>query len=195
MKIKNLAVAGLVAVGAGALAVRGLVKDKELVEEAKENGKKVIDGVTEFGGTMKKAASSTIGELKDITVEKLEALKEELVENPDKYDDADSLIKDIDSLVAKIKGEKVIDTDETESDPTETLSNFFSDGDDGLPDPEGVDMMPAYVDEESDETDQDNLGEELPVNKDITLDGEADKDDTDDVEIDTDDLKGDKENE
>lgn len=183
MKIKNLAVAGLVAVGAGALAVRGLVKDKELVGEAKENGKKVIDGVTEFGGTMKKAASSTIGELKDITVEKLEALKTELVDNPDKYDDVDSLIKDIDSLVAKIKGEKAVDAEkededsELDEDQAEALSNFFKD-------------------EQIDETeDQSNLGEELPVNKDITLDEKESEDDTDDVEINTDDLEGDKEDE
>lgn len=87
MKVRNLAVATLVAVGAGALAVRGLLKNQELAEKAKEDGKKVFNDAKEFGATVKTAATSTVEEIKEKASEVYTQAKEELKMAEDMDDD------------------------------------------------------------------------------------------------------------
>lgn len=52
---KNILITAGIAVGAGALAVYGLVKDTELKDKAKESGKKMLGNAKELGGTLGEA--------------------------------------------------------------------------------------------------------------------------------------------
>lgn len=52
---KNILITAGIAVGAGALAVYGLVKDTELKDKVKESGKKMLGNAKELGGTLGEA--------------------------------------------------------------------------------------------------------------------------------------------
>lgn len=80
MKARNIVVAGAVAVGAGALAIKKLVSDPELNSKVKEDGKKTADSLKELGKSVGAVAKNALGnveqEAKSIKAEVSEKLKE-----------------------------------------------------------------------------------------------------------------------
>lgn len=80
MKARNIIVAGAVAVGAGALAVKKLVSNPELNSKVKEDGKKTADSLKELGKSVgavaKNAFDNVEQEAKSIKEEVSEKLKE-----------------------------------------------------------------------------------------------------------------------
>lgn len=85
MKARNIIVAGAVAVGAGALAVKKLVSNPELNSKVKEDGKKTADSLKELGKSVgavaKNAFDNVEQEAKSIKEEVSEKLKEREKEN------------------------------------------------------------------------------------------------------------------
>lgn len=85
MKARNIIVAGAVAVGAGALAVKKLVSNPELNSKVKEDGKKTADSLKELGKSVgavaKNALDNVEQEAKSIKAEVSEKLKEREKEN------------------------------------------------------------------------------------------------------------------
>lgn len=85
MKARNIIVAGAVAVGAGALAVKKLVSNPELNSKVKEDGKKTADSLKELGKSVgavaKNAFDNVEQEAKSIKAEVSEKLKEKEKEN------------------------------------------------------------------------------------------------------------------
>ena len=80
MKARNIIVAGAVAVGAGALAVKKLVSNPELNSKVKEDGKKTADSLKELGKSVgavaKNAFDNVEQEAKSIKAEVSEKIKE-----------------------------------------------------------------------------------------------------------------------
>lgn len=89
MKARNIIVAGAVAVGAGALAVKKLVSNPELNSKVKEDGKKTADSLKELGKSVgavaKNAFDNVEQEAKSIKAEVSEKIKEK--ENAKASDD------------------------------------------------------------------------------------------------------------
>ena len=86
---KNILITAGIAVGAGALAVYGLVKDTELKDKAKESGKKMLGNAKELGGTLGEAidkSKKSIVNFFDTTINKVEGEEddyEDIMEDED----------------------------------------------------------------------------------------------------------------
>ena len=93
MKARNIIVAGAVAVGAGALAVKKLVSNPELNSKVKEDGKKTADSLKELGKSVgavaKNAFDNVEQEAKSIKAEVSEKLKEKEKENSAKASESE----------------------------------------------------------------------------------------------------------
>lgn len=86
---KNILITAGIAVGAGALAVYGLVKDTELKDKAKESGKKILGNAKELGGTLGEAidkSKKSIVNFFDTNINKVE----------DEEDDYEDIVEDED---------------------------------------------------------------------------------------------------
>lgn len=86
---KNILITAGIAVGAGALAVYGLVKDTELKDKAKESGRKMLGNAKELGGTLGEAidkSKKSIVNFFDTNINKVE----------DKEDDYEDIMEDED---------------------------------------------------------------------------------------------------
>lgn len=86
---KNILITAGIAVGAGALAVYGLVKDTELKDKAKESGKKMLGNAKELGGTLGEAidkSKKSIVNFFDTNINKVE----------DEEDDYEDIVEDED---------------------------------------------------------------------------------------------------
>lgn len=86
---KNILITVGIAVGAGALAVYGLVKDTELKDKAKESGKKMLGNAKELGGTLGEAidkSKKSIVNFFDTNINKVE----------DEEDDYEDIVEDED---------------------------------------------------------------------------------------------------
>lgn len=93
MKARNIIVAGAVAVGAGALAVKKLVSNPELNSKVKEDGKKTADSLKELGKSVgavaKNAFDNVEQEAKSIKAEVSEKLKEKEKESSAKASESE----------------------------------------------------------------------------------------------------------
>lgn len=65
MRTKNIVLTAVLAAGAGALATVGFIKNKELMKDAKEKGKKVYEDVKDLGVTVKSAVKVAADDVKD----------------------------------------------------------------------------------------------------------------------------------
>lgn len=115
MKIRGVLVTAVVAVGAGALAMRSLVKNRDLAEKAKgefnatlkstkEFGKKVVEDASVLGGTIKEAVKESVDEIKTKVTQAYNEIKDELESEEvdikdfgdDEYDEDDEFYSDED---------------------------------------------------------------------------------------------------
>lgn len=102
MKVRNIIIGSIVAVGATAVAVKKLVIDTELNSKIKENGKKTVDSVKELSKSVGEAAKNTAKnvayEAKSIKDEVAEKIKEKETEINNKAAERKEVIKEAEKL-------------------------------------------------------------------------------------------------
>lgn len=112
---KNILITAGIAVGAGALAVYGLVKDTELKEKAKESGKKMLGNAKELGGTLGEAidkSKKSIVNFFDTNINKVEDEEddyEDIVEDEDikrEFDEKEAVAEESKAVETAAEAEK-----------------------------------------------------------------------------------------
>lgn len=112
MKFRNVTLTLVLAAGAGALAARGLVKNKDLADKAKEEGTKIVDDAKKLGGIVKEAFNDAVQEIKDKANEFIESVED--IDIEDELKTADEIDEEILTPEARAEVEKELTEDNKE---------------------------------------------------------------------------------
>lgn len=112
MKFRNVTLTLVLAAGAGALAARGLVKNKDLADKAKEEGTKIVDDAKKLGGIVKEAVNEAVQEIKDKANKFIESVED--IDIEDELKTADEIDEEILTPEARAEVEKELTEDNKE---------------------------------------------------------------------------------